>query len=142
MKQEESGKKLYGGVTLRSFSSEMEACLAQSKLASEGIAATVHRFSRYRAMAKGGWLLKVDAQSLGRARGILRHLDREIDMDEYVDVDDDSYRRCPVCHSVNVVVKPLERCMAIWAALSLGVLLLFLERDWSCRKCGHAWCSR
>lgn len=125
--------------TLKSFPNEMQAYLLKGRLELEGIPATVHRFSRYRAMAGGGYLLKVRNSDFEKAQSILTALDTEIDMDEYVDSDDDTVRRCPQCNSVNVKLRPLPRKQAVFSLLSLGVLLLFLRRDWDCRKCGHHW---
>ena len=128
-----------GNPTVRSFKSETEAHLARSKLASMGIEATVHRFSRYRAVASGGYLLKVRPSDLSRARGILKKLDRDVDMDEYVSSDDESYARCPQCHSVNVTVEPLSGKLLALTVLFAGIPLFFLKRDRRCRKCGHTW---
>lgn len=126
-------------VTLRSFKTEMDAHLAMGKLASEGIRASVHRFSRYRAMAGGGYQLKVPQEDLHRARAILGAITQDVDMDEYVSDDDDSYVRCPQCGSVNVTTAPLRGTALGLAIASAGVALLFLKRERSCRKCGHAW---
>jgi len=128
-----------GASTVKSFKGEMEAHLARSKLESVGISATVNRFSRYRAMAGGGYILKVHPKDLKRARAVLGKIDREIDMDEYVSSDDGTYRRCPKCDSVNIEVKRLageKLCMAIFL---IGIPLLFMKREYTCRKCGHGW---
>jgi hypothetical protein len=118
----------------------MDAHLAQSKLASEGIHSTVHRFSRYRAIAGGGYLLKVPLPDLAHAKEILKKIaSKEIDMDEYVDKDDDSYARCPKCKTVNVDTAPLTRGELIVACAGLGVPMLFIKRDHSCRRCKHTW---
>jgi len=128
-----------GASTVKSFKSEMEAHLAQSKLESVGISATVNRFSRYRAMASGGYILKVHPKDLKRARAVLDKIDREIDMDQYISSDDDTYRRCPKCDSVNVEVKRFTR-RKLWVAIFLiGIPLLFMKREYTCRKCGHGW---
>ena len=126
--------------TVMSFKSEMEAHLAQSKLSSSGIKSTVHRFSRYRALASGGYQLKVSTRDFAQARTILNKVaDAEVDMDEYVSDDDESYTRCPVCRSVNVQAEPLSTQVFLLCVVLLGLPFLFIARDWSCRKCGHRW---
>ena len=128
-----------GSETVQSFKSEAEAHLARSKLASMTIQASVHKFSRYRAMAAGGYVLKVAPRDASRARAILKKIDTEIDMDEYVDADDDSHRRCPSCRSVNLKVAPLPSSTLWFSVALLGLPLLFIKRDWTCAKCGHEW---
>ena len=128
-----------GTETVKSFKSELEAHLARTKLRDVGIEGSVNRFSRYRAMAAGGYQLKVHAKDLARARAILGKLDTEVDMDEYVSSDDASYARCPNCESVNVVADPFPRSVFWPSLLLLGIPLLLMKRDWRCRKCGHGW---
>ncbi|HPC16211.1 MAG TPA: hypothetical protein PLC72_07275 [Candidatus Hydrogenedentes bacterium] len=126
--------------TVMSFQSEMEACLAQSKLASMGIRARVHRFSRYRSLASGGYQLKVARSDLDRARHILNETaGAEIDLDEYISSDDESCPRCPACRSANVDVQPLPLGVSLFAIALLGLPFLFIHRDWSCRKCHAHW---
>jgi len=125
--------------TLKTFSSETEAHVARAKLAAAGITATVHRFSRYRSLTSGGYLLKVRPSDFIKAQAIFVKLDREIDMDEYVDKDDDSYTRCPKCNSVNVEAAPLPTLLWALSLLVLGIPLLFFKRNWTCRKCHHKW---
>lgn len=125
--------------TVKAFKNEIEAHAARAKLASADIMATVHRFSRYRALAAGGYLLKVRPADLDKAKAIFEKLDREIDMDEYVDDDDDTYTRCTECHSVNVKATPLSSPMLALSILTLGIALLFVEREWTCSKCHHTW---
>ena len=125
--------------TVKACRSETEAHLARSLLESAGIKATVHRFSRYRAIAGGGFLVKVQPMDLGRARSILKKTDRETDMDEYISSDDESYHRCPECDSVNVDVEPLAGAKLWLSVLLIGIPLLFMKRNHTCRKCKHAW---
>ncbi len=125
--------------TVKAFSNEVEATLARSRLAQEGIDGTVHRFSRYRALAGGGYVLKVTAADLSRALALLDELDTGIDMDEYVDADDTSYRRCPACRSVNVDTRPLGGWQRLLAVVSLGLFLWCIKRDCHCAKCGARW---
>ena len=125
--------------TVASFSNELEAHLARSMLEAAGIAATVHRYSRYRAIAGGGYLLKTTLSDVERARALLARLDAEVDMDEYVDRDDATCCRCPKCNSVNVQARPLTAKQTVLCALTVGVFLLLLKREWRCKKCGHQW---
>jgi len=126
--------------TVMSFKSEVEACLAQSKLASMGIQSRVHRFSRYRALASGGYQLNVARSDLDRARRLLNEIaEAGIDLDEYISSDDDSYPRCPACRSANVIVQPLPIALSLFAIALLGLPFLFIHRDWSCRKCHAHW---
>ena len=128
--------------TFKSFSSEAQAHLAQGLLLSRGIKSTVHRFSRYRSIASGGWLLKIAPADFARAQKVLEESDTEVDMDEYVDKEDTSYRRCPKCGSVNVQGHPLPGSLKLIAIVGLGIPLLFISRDWTCKKCQHAWRGR
>jgi hypothetical protein len=124
---------------VHTFASEIEAHLARSRLEADGIPATVHRFSRYRAIASGGYTLRVSARDFRRAKAVLDRCDAPIDMDEYVDENDDSYKRCPACRSVNVAAAALPRNTRRLVILAFGIPLLFIKRDWACRKCGHTW---
>lgn len=126
-------------MTVQSFSSEIEAHLARTMLKSAGIEATVHRFSRYRAMAAGGYVLKVAPPQFKRASKILEKMAQPVDMDEYISSDDESVRRCPSCQSANVEARPLPAKLLALGILGLGVPLLFIKRDRTCRKCGHTW---
>lgn len=83
--------------------------------------------------------MKVAACDAREARAILGEPDTEVDMDEYVDSDDASYRRCPACNSVNVKAHPLPHNRALLSVFTLGLALAFLKRDWHCTKCGHEW---
>lgn len=122
--------------TLQSYSSEAEAQLVRGMLAGNGIAATVGRYSRYRAMAAGGWLLRVPPGDYARAQAILEKTSSGPDMDEYVDPDDLSYRRCPKCTSVNVTAAEEPFLKALAGAFRL------ISRNWHCGKCGHTWVAR
>ena len=124
---------------VKTFKNGLQAHLARTKLKQEGIAATVHRHSRYRAMSGSGYLLKAASCDAGKAREILSAVETEVDMDEYVDRDDTSHRRCPECNSVNVMAGPLSGRRSILTFLTAGLFLLFLKRDWTCKKCGHQW---
>ncbi len=126
-------------VTVASFSNEAEAELAAGRLACDDIKAEVRRFSRYRAMTSGGYQLRVESADLRKARQILGDIEKEIDMDEYVDADDTSYTRCPKCNSVNVTAGPRPLATVLGSLLLVGLALLFTPRNWSCRRCGHTW---
>jgi hypothetical protein len=125
--------------TVKSFKSEVEAHLAQSKLKSVGISADVNRFSRYRAMASGGYTVRVDPKDLKRARAVLDKIDHDVDMDEYISSDDDTYRRCPKCDSVNVEAERLAGGKLWMSILLIGIPLIFMKRNYTCRKCQHGW---
>lgn len=127
---------------LKRYPDSASACLVKSKLAQEGIPATVHRASRYAGMGGAGYVLRVDAENLERARGILEPFETEIDMDEYVDAGDTSYRRCPECRSVMVTRAPLTRAQRTVAIVTLGVGYTLVEKDFTCAKCGARWRGR
>jgi len=127
--------------TVKAFRNELEAHLARTVLKQKGIAATVHRYSRYRAISGGGYVLKTAPCDAEKARKIGGTVDDEVDMDEYVDSDDTSYRRCPECNSVNIKARPLSGKLAVLTFLTAGLVLLFLKRDWTCKRCGHQWCG-
>lgn len=124
---------------VKAYKTEFEANLARTTLHRAGIAARVHRFSRYRALAGGGYLVQTDPAAVPRARAVLEALETGVDMDEYVDETDTTVPRCPACRSANVEAKPLSGRQSLWVAATLGLSLLFLHRDWRCTKCGHRW---
>lgn len=124
--------------TIKTFQNEAEAELARQFLERHGIAATVHRFSRYRAMTGGGYLLKVEKSRSAEASKFLK-IDSEIDLDEYIDPDDESYPRCPTCRSANTISAPLTWPQMIVVLLGLGIPAFFIKRAHTCRKCGAAW---
>jgi hypothetical protein len=121
-----------------SYKSAFEAQSAAMKLESEDIPAVVVSEGRYAGLA-GGYRVRVEQEDAERAREMLFSGSGEIDMDEYVDPDDRSYTRCPGCNSVNVSARPLSGTQATMSILTLGIALYFLPRDWTCKKCGHAW---
>lgn len=126
-------------VTVRMFKNEIEACLLKHKLEQHGLHPTVHSYSRYKAMAGAGILVKVPPEEQGRALVLLAQLDKPIDMDEYVEPDDRSHARCPECGSVHITARSLSAAEKREAVLSLGLCLLFQRRDWNCQKCGYEW---
>ena len=128
--------------TVRVFGSELEAHLARTLLEKHAIDSTVLRISRYRAMAGGGYGLRVPHDRLKEARRLLGELNNPVDMDEYIDADEPGHRRCPRCSSVNISAVPLPTKWFVMTFLSAGLLLFFLKRDWNCRKCGHHWRTR
>ena len=121
------------------FSGEPEAHLARTVLMQRGIDASVHRYSRYRAMAGGGYELKTPLCDAEEARRMLDRIDGDVDTDEHVDSDDTSHRRCPKCESVNVVHLPLPGWLVIFGLFTAGLSFLFVKTDWRCKKCGHRW---
>lgn len=117
----------------------MEAHLAKSFLERHGLKALVSRHSRYKAMAGGGYLLRTPADEAESAAALLDSAAGGVDMDEYVDPEDRSVRRCPECQSVNVHAAPLPARLLWPALLTLGLLTFFIKRDWMCGKCGCHW---
>ena len=128
-----------GVVTVRTFGSELEAVLLRGKLAQHGLHPTVSQHSRYKAMAGAGFWVNVPRSEAARAREIIAELERPLDLDEYVDAEDERHVRCPMCRSVNVRARALSRGEQWRVMLSLGAWLLFVQRDRHCGKCGHAW---
>lgn len=128
-----------GSDILRHFSNSIEADLARTRLAADGIHATVHKVSRYRAMSGGGYVLRVPHHQTARAQEIMGPLNRPIDMDEYVDADDESYRRCPKCRSVSVEVIPLTPNQRRTLLMTLGLAFPFVKRRRVCTKCSSEW---
>jgi hypothetical protein len=127
---------------LQRYPESASACLVRSMLLQKGIPATVHRVSRYAGMGGAGYVLRVDSGNLAKARALLQKKATKVDMDEYVDGDDNSYRRCPQCRSVMVVREPLsgaQRSMALW---TFGVIFLFMRKSFRCEKCGERWTGR
>ncbi len=127
---------------LQRYPESASACLVKSMLLQEGIPATVHRVSRYAGMGGAGYVLRVNSKNLAKARALLNKKDAGVDMDEYVDEDDNSYRRCPGCRSVMVVREPLngtQRSLVIW---TFGVGFLFMRKSFRCEKCGERWTGR
>ncbi|MBI2424215.1 MAG: hypothetical protein HYV27_15395 [Candidatus Hydrogenedentes bacterium] len=122
------------------FSNEMEAKLVQGMLKEQGIPSTVHRFSRYRAMGGGGYTLKTAPEFKKRAEQFIQSKKGgPVDMDEYVDADDRSYRRCPQCNSVNVSADAYTGRQWVLGACTLGIGLAFVKRNWRCAKCKESW---
>jgi hypothetical protein len=124
---------------VKGYKTEFEANLACATLQRAGIQAKVHRFSRYRALAGSGYLVKTDLESVPKARILLDKIETGVDLDEYIDETDTSYRRCPKCRSANVEARPLSGGLTLLAVATLGIALFFIHRDWRCGKCGQHW---
>lgn len=118
------------------------AHLALSKLNAEGIEGHIHRVSRYQAMAGHGYVLRVAAADSARASAILERYRGPVDLDEYVDTDDASYRRCPSCKSVMIQRGPYTVAQRLALVLTLGVASYVIVKDFRCTKCGQAWRDR
>ena len=127
---------------LRRYPESASACLVMGMLAQEGIPATVHRVSRYKAMGGSGYILRVNESDLARAEKLIKKADTGIDMDEYVDADDRSYRRCPQCRTVMIERAPLKWWQRSLAVATLGAGYLLVQKHFHCRKCGETWYSR
>lgn len=129
-------------VALQRYPESASACLAKGKLESEGITSTVHRVSRYAGMGGSGYVLKVGPDDVARARELLDATTAEVDMDEYVDAEDTSYRRCPRCQSVMVAREAMRGAQRFLMLSTLGVAWFFLVKSFTCRKCGAHWQGR
>ena len=129
-------------VEVQRYPESASACLVQSMLESEGITASVHRVSRYAGMGGSGYVLKVGAEDVARTRELLDATATEVDMDEYVDADDTSYRRCPRCQSVMVTRGPMTGAQRFLMLSTLGAAWFFLVKGFTCRKCGAVWQGR
>ncbi|MEK7794694.1 MAG: hypothetical protein AAB353_09195 [Candidatus Hydrogenedentota bacterium] len=128
-----------GSDILRHFSNSVEADLARTRLQADGIHATVQKTSRYRAMSGGGYILRVPHHEIAHAQEIIGPINRAIDMDEYVDANDESYRRCPKCRSVNVEVVPLTPGQRRTVLMTLGLAFPFVKRCHVCTRCSVEW---
>ena len=127
-------------VPLGNYRSLTEAGLAQTKLASEGIPCEIpDRYSKYRAFGGGGISVYVRRDDYRRAAAVLHVGEDWVDMDEYVDSDDDSVPRCPECRSASVACEPLSTRRWLVTVLLAGIPLFFTPRHWTCHKCSHAW---
>ncbi|MCC6144773.1 MAG: hypothetical protein IT368_13280 [Candidatus Hydrogenedentes bacterium] len=127
---------------LQRYPNSATAYLVKGRLEQDGIVASVRRGSRYQAMGGSGYVVSVLPEHLERARKILDRTNSEVDLDEYVDKNNTSFRRCPQCRSVMIKRQPLTRSqsMAVYATLGLGLLLII--KPFRCKKCGHAWEAR
>lgn len=124
---------------VKNYGSCVQADLARMILSEKGITAKVRRLSRYGALSGAGYALETTPDDVEEAVRILNSVETEVDMDEYVDPDDPRYPHCPDCSSVNVKARPLSGWLLFGTFLTLGALLLFIPRDWDCKKCGNAW---
>ena len=129
-------------VELKRYPENASASLVRGMLAQAGIDSTVHRVSRYAGMGGAGYVLKVEAADLTRAQTLLRESDTAVDMDEYVDADDTSYRRCPQCNSVMVHRDIFSGPKRLLCIVTLGVAFPVLEKSFRCTKCNATWCCR
>jgi predicted Zn-ribbon and HTH transcriptional regulator len=127
---------------LQRFPNSAAAYLVKGRLAQDGIEATVRRGSRYQAMGGSGYVVSVHPDQLARAREILDSTNPEVDLDEYVDKNNTSFRRCPQCRSVMVQRQAVTgtRQFLVYATLGLGLLLVV--KPFRCKKCGHRWEAR
>lgn len=127
---------------LQRFPNSAAAYLVKGRLAQDGIEATVRRGSRYQAMGGSGYVVSVHPDQLGRAREILDSTNPEVDLDEYVDKNNTSFRRCPQCRSVMIQRQALTGAKQLLVYATLGLGLLFVVKPFRCKKCGHCWEAR
>lgn len=127
---------------LQRYPNSATAYLVKGRLAQDGIDSSVRRGSRYQAMGGSGYVVSVRPEHLERARKIIESTNAKVDLDEYVDKNNTSFRRCPQCRSVMVQRQPLKgaRRTLVFATLGLGLLLVI--KSYRCDKCGHCWESR
>jgi predicted RNA-binding Zn-ribbon protein involved in translation (DUF1610 family) len=127
---------------LQRYPNSATAYLVKGRLAQDGIESSVRRGSRYQAMGGSGYVVSVRPEHLERARKIIESTNAKVDLDEYVDKNNTSFRRCPQCRSVMVQRQPLKgaRRTLVFATLGLGLLLVI--KSYRCDKCGHCWESR
>ena len=139
-----AGKRTGGApdTELQRYSNSASACLVKSMLEEKGIPASVHRVSRYASMRGAGYLLKVPSKDMAKARALLKEKDTKIDMDEYVDPDDNSRRRCPRCRSVMLGREPLSEVQQWLVLCTLGIAFFFIQKNFECEKCGERWTGR
>jgi hypothetical protein len=126
-------------VVVHTLKTQLEANLAYSALEAHGLEVKLQAYRMARFKDAGVFNILVRKADLEDARTILKPEDDFVDMDEYVDPDDDTYPRCPKCNSVNIETVPLERDLKKLVLLTLGFALLFMRRNWECRKCGQEW---
>lgn len=129
-------------VVLQRYPESASACLVKGMLETEGITSSVHRVSRYAGMGGSGYVLKVGPDDVAHARVLIDATPGEVDMDEYVDAEDTSYRRCPRCQSVMVSREAMTGAQRFVTLSTLGVAWFFLVKDFTCRKCGAVWQGR
>jgi predicted Zn-ribbon and HTH transcriptional regulator len=127
---------------LQRFPNSAAAYLVKGRLAQEGIEATVRRGSRYQAMGGSGYVVSVPSEQLARAREILDSTNPEVDLDEYVDKNNTSFRRCPQCRSVMIHREALAGGKRIFVYGTLGLGLPLVVKPFRCKKCGHHWNAR
>ena len=127
---------------LQRFPNSATAYLVKGRLEQDGIVASVRRGSRYQAMGGSGYIVSVLPEHLARARKILDRTNTEVDLDEYVDKNNTSFRRCPQCRSVMVQRQPLKRSWQILVYATAGLGLLLIIKPFRCKKCGHKWEAR
>lgn len=127
---------------LQRFPNSAAAYLVKGRLAQDGIEATVRRGSRYQAMGGSGYVVSVHPDQLARARAILDSTNPEVDLDEYVDKNNTSFRRCPQCRSVMVQREALASPQKFLVYTTLGLGFFFVTKPFRCKKCGHRWEAR
>lgn len=127
---------------LQRYPNSATAYLVKGRLEQDGIVASVRRGSRYQAMGGSGYVVSVLPEHLDRARKILDRTNSEVDLDEYVDKNNTSFRRCPQCRSVMIKRQPLTRAQWLVVYATLGLGLLMIMKPFRCKKCGHTWEAR
>ncbi|HTJ80306.1 MAG TPA: hypothetical protein VL400_01250 [Polyangiaceae bacterium] len=130
-------------VVVRTFSDSVEAGLARSTLASEGIHAWVTESLGYNpalSSAIGGTELKVRLSDAERAQALLDRVDRtRVSIEE--DDEPEGTIRCPRCELPYCFFEKPRLASAQSSLLGVAglVFAVFAPRRWRCHKCLHVW---
>ena len=129
-------------VTIATFLNIGEAKLAQGKLASAGIAASVrdeNAMNLHIGMAMWGIKLQVPDHQVVRALEVLDDFRPEVEDD---DSDSEVVACCPECESLEIrrVAGANPSQIALWsAAIPFPELPATKHERWRCLACGHQW---
>ena len=132
-------------VTIATFLNIGEAKLAQGKLASAGIAASVrdeNAMNLHIGMAMWGIKLQVLDRQVVRALEILDDFRPAPQDDVEGDSDSDVVRCCPACESLEIrrVEASSPGQISLWSsAIPFPEPPTAQEQHWRCMACGHRW---
>ena len=131
-------------VTIATFLNIGEAKLAQGKLSSAGIAASVrdeNAMNLHIGMAMWGIKLQVPDHQVVRALEVLDDF-RPEPSEEESDSDSDVVQCCPECESLEIrrIAGANPRQITLWsAAIPFPDAQTAQGRRWRCLACGHQW---
>jgi len=134
-------------VTIAASSNAVKIDLLKIRLESEGIECfvaddhigVIQPFYGYLA---GGIKLQVRASDLRRAAAVLQRPPAGAEPVEDVTAaaaEEEDQLRCPMCKSADVRRKRHSLLLVLGFLFLLGIPFLYLDRQWSCRECGHQW---